>query len=173
MKTKFRKSCPVWAKALWDESLESAMQWMETNYPGVNLRRVEFLVVGGRQASKYYYGRRPPLITLCPSRPGEFYFYPRAARQLSGLKTLVRHPLPPAARIVKPLIHELTHHLQYVRGIRCGHETDTTLNELAWLREHYPAAWRECWHGEPLDVGPSLMERGRFFEAEGIPSGTT
>lgn len=161
MKTKFRKSCPDWAKTMWPEQLEKALGWFGLHYPGVNLRRVSFEIIGGRQKSRHFRYTQPPRIVICPNPPCDLWFYARAARQIPGLKTHVRFPVPTPARICLPLVHELTHHLQMVRGIRYGNETDTTLNELAWLRDNVPNAFLACWDCEPLEIGVSRIERGK------------
>lgn len=140
-----------------------AVLWMMNHYPEVDFSNITWEATGGNQCSRY--SPKEKRILVCHS--GYLGFYRRACREIRGLheKVGIYHP-----SMVTPahIVHELTHHVQYERGFHKGNETDTSLNELCWIREHRPGLFLRCFTGKPPEIAPAAIRHKRLIRSTEI-----
>lgn len=133
----FRKSVPQSMHGQFLEWLDQAIAWMQTRHPETDFGSVGHYVFnrGGYRSRYYRRGRqamRGPVVMVAWNECLSLY----PMRSL-GITTQKRIAVSPRVRVMSALIHELTHHHQYERGLPRG-ELLTTANELAWLGEEAP-----------------------------------
>lgn len=126
--------------------------WMNGHYPEVDFGVIKWLLVGGSVKSRYY--RKTMEIKIC--HRGDVCFYARACREIPRLREIVG-VYHTEVGTETSIVHELTHHVQYVRDFHKGNETDTTLNELCWLQERQPAIYARCFTKKPPTVAPAAI----------------
>jgi hypothetical protein len=155
----FRPSVTREMRELLPRMALDATLWMTQHYPDVDFSNITWEATGGQVKSRYFH--REKRVLVCHS--GFVGFYRRACREIRGLKERVGtyHPsfVTPAA-----IIHELTHHVQHERGFHKGNETDTSLNELCWMREHRPGLFQRCFSGKPPDILPAPIRPKRRMQ---------
>jgi hypothetical protein len=152
----FRPSVTGEMRGLLPGMAADAVLWMARHYPDVDFSSITWEAAGGRQKSRYFH--REKRILVCHS--GYVGFYRRACREIKGLRERVGEYHPP---FVAPaaIVHELTHHVQHERGFHRGNETDTSLNELCWMREHRPGLFLRCFTGTPPEITPAPIRPKR------------
>ena len=152
----FRASVTSEMRDLLPQMARDCVLWMKGHYPDVDFSSVTWEVTGGSVKSRYFHRERRVLVC----HHGFLGFYRRPCREIRGLRERVGtyHPslVTPAA-----IVHGLTHHVQYERGFHRGNETDTSLNELCWMREHQPALFRRCFDGKPPEISPAPIRPKR------------
>lgn len=159
----FRPSVTREMRELLPQMTLDAVLWMTQHYPDVDFSNITWEATGGSTKSRYFH--REKRILVCHS--GFVGFYRRACREIRGLRERVGTYRP---SFVTPsiIVHELTHHVQYERNFHKGNETDTSLNELCWIREHRPGLFLRCFSGKPPEVAPAPIrpKRRSFAETE-------
>ena len=157
---RFRPNVTREMRKLLPQMARDATLWMAGHYPDVDFSNITWEATGGNVKSRYFH--REKRVLVCHS--GFVGFYRRACREIKGLRERVGtyHPsiATPAA-----IVHELTHHVQHERGFHRGNETDTSLNELCWMRERRPGLFLRCFHGKPPEISPAPIRPKRQRQA--------
>lgn len=118
---------------------EKAVAWLQPKYPDVTFDNVRFIFGTGVRA-RYFRNEVPngshiePTVFISTNRDFVMLYWKPSLGMVRKEVTNVGHE----DSIMTQLVHELTHHVQYERGVRKGNETDTTENELLWLKEFRP-----------------------------------
>lgn len=133
--------------------------WIVERYPDVEQRLNEYRIIlkAGDIKSRHYDHEQKIELARTPW----VNFYARACREIPKLKQWVGEY---DREMVFPtnVIHEFTHAVQNIRGFHRGNETDTTLNELAWMKDNLPGIYKRCWAGKPPeDLTHATIERKR------------
>lgn len=120
--------------------LETALGWMRGKYPLVNFDNTEYIFSAGFSRSRYFRNEvtngkyLSPVV--CISVRAKTCLYIKKRLGVNPKKNYVFTGSP--IQTVCAIIHELTHHTQYEMKIRQGNETDTTANELEYLKQYHP-----------------------------------
>lgn len=142
------------------QAIEDGKRWIVERYPDVEdeLDQYEIILKPGNIKSRHFDKERKIIL----ARSNWIGFYARACREIGhGLKEHVGI-YDREIVFMTNVIHELTHAVQTIRNFHRGNETDTTLNELAWLKQHkLPIYWR-CFDGKThVDLSHATIERKR------------
>lgn len=132
------------------EAVQAGERWILERYPDVEegLGLYAIGLKSGNTKSRIWFNRYE--ITL--ARSNWIGFYARACRDIGhGLKEHVGR-YDKDLVFMTNVIHELTHAVQCVRNFHKRNETDTTRNELAWLKENKPGIFRRCFDGKAPEV---------------------
>ena len=119
--------------------LIKSVNWMQRKYPDVNFDNIHYIFGTGCRA-RYFRNEEqhnshviPTVFISCNRSEIIMYWKPSLGMVREEIYNVHKEDA-----MITQLVHELTHHVQYERGIRKGNETDTTANELEWLRENSP-----------------------------------
>lgn len=134
-----RKNVPQFIREDIEGSLGKAINFMKGKYPDVDFD-VDFIFQYSSSRSRYFRNNNKdskytkPTATICT----------RSLLMLYDMKSLniVRNTLDTDnhIQIECSIVHELTHHVQYEKGLAIG-ELLTTSNELEYLKNNYFEVW--------------------------------
>jgi hypothetical protein len=134
----YPKTCPAWLKKAIDEAVPLASEFLINKYGDI-FANVHVMFQPNAVRSRYYpnktkphkvFGLEPVATISCHSK---LYLYTK--KTLGKYKDGIN--VGPIVQIACSIIHELTHHYQYVADIPKG-ELLTTANELAFLKVKFP-----------------------------------
>jgi hypothetical protein len=124
--------------------LDNALTWMKNKYPDINFSYIDYIFSGASCRSRYFRNNESlnakylfPCVCICTREQLYLYSKPSLGMKKTSIWTGAQ------IQIECALIHELTHHVQYELNTRKGNETDTTANELTYLKEFYPEDYKE------------------------------
>ena len=142
------------------QAIEDGKQWIVERYPDVEeeLDQYEIILKPGNIKSRHFDKEKKIIL----ARSDWIGFYARACREIGhGLKEHVG-VYDREIVFMTNVIHELTHAVQNIRGFHRGNETDTTLNELTWLRQYkLPIYWRCFSSKSHVYLSHAMIERKR------------
>ena len=131
------------------EAIQAGERWILERYPDVE-EGLGLWTVRLNGGTSCHIDNEKMMIVL--ARSNWIGFYARACREIGhGLKERVGR-YDKDLVFMPVVIHELTHAVQRIRNFHKKNETDTTRNELAWLKENKPGIFRRCFNGKAPEV---------------------
>ncbi len=130
-----RKSVPKYVLKKLEDILLEGLLFMEDAYPEVSFNQVRVIVTYNASRSRYYrndYDEHLSPTVLLNIRDNIFIYNMKSLKIKS---TFAKAPFFVSG--ISSLIHELTHHVQYEKGLPKG-ELLTTKNELEYLKVFHP-----------------------------------